>query len=63
MPKEIRRQDIKPEDLERGRILEQQGHIYRLVEKKINGKRTNEMVMMNTGIVRSYSIESALKMI
>jgi hypothetical protein len=63
VPKEIKPSEVKPSDRERGRILELPGHVYKLEEKKVNGKKTNEMVMMNTGIVRSYGIESALKLI
>lgn len=37
--------------------------MYKLEEKKSNGKGSNEMVALNTGIVRSYGIQSALKLI
>jgi hypothetical protein len=66
VPKEIRPENIKPEDREHGLIVElpeHPGHVYRLEEKKTNGKRSNEMVALNTGIVRSYGIEAALKVI
>jgi Trypsin-like peptidase domain len=69
VPKEIRPEDIKPEDRERGLIVElpeHPGHVYRLEEKtdKGNGgKESMEMVALNTGIVRTYSIQAALKLI
>ena len=63
VPKEIRQEDVKPEDLGTGRIIEKSGHVYRLEEPKVNGKKTGEVVMMNTGIVHSYSIQAAIKLI
>jgi len=61
--KEIGQQDIKREDAERGRVYEQDGHIYLLEEKKINTKPAHEMVIVNTGIVRAYGIKAAIDLI
>jgi hypothetical protein len=61
--KEIRQQDIKREDAERGRVYEEDGHIYLLVDKKVVNKPAHEMVIVNTGIVRAYGIKAAIDLI
>ncbi len=53
---EIKRGEEKAEDTARGRIIEKNGHLYRLVE-------TEELVDFNTGIIRAYSIQHALDLI
>lgn len=64
VPKEIQSQEIKPADRAAGRIVElpdHPGHVFRLDEKKVDGKP--ETVIMNTGIVNSYSIQAAIELI
>ncbi len=61
--KEIKQQDIKREDAERGRVYEEDGHFYLLEDKKVNQKPVHEMVILNTGIVRAYGVKSAIDLI
>jgi hypothetical protein len=66
VPRLIKEQDIRPGDYENGLIValpEHPGKKYRLEERKVNGAKTNETVRLNTGIVRSYSLAPALKLI
>lgn len=73
VPKKIRREDIKPEDRGSGRLVEGEiidgrlvgssGHFVRFEPKRVNNKPTNEMVMLNTGIVRAYGIQAAINVI
>jgi hypothetical protein len=62
VPKEVRSQDVKAED----KIVtmpDHPGHVYKLEPKEIDGKKTYETVMLNTGIVRSYGIKPAIDLI
>ena len=55
-PEEIKREAIKATDVARGRIVEQDGKIFRL-------KDTGHRVQANTGIVKAYDVRHAVDLI
>ena len=55
-PEEIKKEEIKPEDVAQSRIMEKNGHFFRLND-------TEQVVKTNTGIVIGYSISHALDLI
>jgi hypothetical protein len=60
-PKQIRREEATPDDYGKGRIVEANGHIYRLEEptKTIDQR----YVLLNTGIANAYAIKHAVDLI
>jgi hypothetical protein len=60
-PREIRPEEVTPEDRGSGRIMQKDGHTYRLEEpKEIKDER---YVMLNTGIVQAWHIRHAVDLI
>ena len=55
-PEEIKPEQVNPDDIMQARIIEKDGHLFRL-------NNTEELVRFNTGIVIGYKIEHALDLI
>jgi hypothetical protein len=60
-PKEIRPEETTPEDYGKGRIVEKEGHTYRLEEPK--EMKDEHYVLLNTGIAQAWDIRHAVDLI
>jgi hypothetical protein len=60
-PKEIRPEEAKPKDYAQGRIIQKNGHTYRLEEP--NDVKDERYVVLNTGIVAAWDIRHAVDLI
>jgi hypothetical protein len=60
-PKEIRPQEATPEDYGRARIVEKDGHTYRLEEPR--EMKDERYVILNSGIANAWDVHSAVDLI
>jgi hypothetical protein len=68
LSEETKRENITKDDIAHGLIVDgaeigEPGHIYRLAESSAAGKKTPEMVLLNTGIVEAYTLTPAVRLI
>jgi hypothetical protein len=60
-PKQIRREEATPEDYGKARIIEKDGHTYRLEEPK--EMKDERYVILNSGIANAWDIRHAVELI